>query len=721
MLVVNPHFRTGLVDDTFRYRADWQEFATALLENVNWDILESGAARRRRGFARAPGANDADWTKTGSWSTSYDLGMMPFTRSDGQGYIVLVERNPAAPTNITIRVYNPSGAGSFETVTGSPIAAVGSTGVTDLQYSQVGDSLFFIPASSDTTIDYVYRLYYSGGFKFEKVQAAIELTGLWSGAAAANTIEPTFLGDWALDPAATTPVEVQITGSAAAANFAVPAKEVSIAGGVGDDIYVEGSWRNITAINGSGGTPPNQITFAGAALTEHTANARMRFRYDTSIADVNAIYARALTFFEGRLCLGRSLHTRYTPRPFFEAQGGPTRLRCSRSNDPFLLIPSPYNAYEDSPIDVELSAPQLRSITWLAGGRVLYIGGANGVVVVKAGLTPQSIQTVTIDAMGTCSTPPVVEQSGIIYIDSSRNALVRLRYNDSTDGYRGDVLNGQVSEKINGVTRVVLSSGKEGGIRRLYALRSNGTLASCGLDSEGNAFGWTVYEIGPGDGTFEFVDICDLNGRLYALVKSNGLGLGDSKLLVRLATSDSDYVGDFAETTTTTGGSPPNLRVTNDELKNCVVGVVSGSVNLGVFKTDANGYILNENNEPLKYNAGPPATGLYAVSSVTVYRIFESRLRPTPALPQRNDGAGFGRNHRVNKVFLGLMNTRQVKVNSALVQDPAPLGGSVLQEKAAITGWRDVGVTGFDDDNDVVIEASGVYNATIVGLSREVV
>ena len=719
MLVVNPHFRTGLVDDTYRYRVDWQEALTALLEATNWDVLESGALRRRRGFRRPTNANATDWTSA-SWNTSYDVGMLPFTRSSGQEYIVLIECQPSS-VNITVRIYYPAG-GTFPSIASGATQATQKQATSrDIQYAQVGDSLFFILADDDTTIDYVFRLYHDGtNFQMEKVTAEIELTGLWSGAGAANYVDPTFLGDWALNSA---DVETQITESASAANFAVPAKELYPHATAGDELYVDGSWRNITAVNGSGGANPNRVTFSGAALTEHIANARLRFRYDTGTTDVNAIYARALTFFEGRLCLGRVRHTRYDPRPSFVVESGPTRLRCSRSNDPFLLVPSPHNAYEDSPIDAVLWAPQLRSINWLAGGRVMYVGGANGVVVVKSGLTPKSIQTVTIDSMGTCATPPVVEQSGIIYVDASRNALVRLVYNDGSDGYRGVVLNARCSEKLNGFRRVVMSSGKQGGIRRMYALRSDGTLASCGFDEEGQPFGWVKYEIGPGDGTFTFHDICDLNGRLYALVLSDGLSLGTRKLLVRLDTADQDFVGDFYEIATT-GGSPTNFRVLNEELWDCTVGVTttvgSEEVCLGVFETDADGYIFNENGEPLKYHAGTPDVGLYDVSVAYVYRVFESRAKPLPAIPQRPDGAGFGRNHRVNKAFIGVLNTRQIKVGGHVLGEPAAIGSNVLQNRRAITGWVPLVQMGFADDHDIAIESSGVYNATVAGLSREV-
>lgn len=736
-LYSNNGFRSGLWDGEFRHALTRRGYNEACLELKNWSINDSGAVQRRPKLTKRAFTN-ASWVSgSANYDEEEDALIIPFTSR--KRWILTIQRHASLDYRLVIGVFDVD-ANSWETglTIDEPATVVFgfNTNVAEYQWAQAGPSIFIATRNVylPTPPGVLVRIYDdgTGNLEGEVCEFYNELPGLWFNVAGNVELDPVDLGTTSerlISNGGVDPVTVSegiADGVSNAKNYA-PADQVVYDG---DFINILGVDYEIDSIAAYNASVPFRITldFAGAKpdTVTHINSARLTWLSRTQ--HIRYAAAMAVNFYEGRLIIGNILVPDLLPvsstlptiaSVLTNITEKKTRMLFSASNDPFFLRPCEISTAvdDDLPIDVNIYSPQVDEILWVAGTRGLFVGGKRGLAAIRPGITPTSLAVEPIDAIGADEITPVAEQSGIIYQSADRNYLVRLVYNFGTGGYDIQYLNGNCQKVVRQVTKLQLGSGGTVAPRCLYAVLEDGTLAVGHIFSEQEReIAWSIFDTELGD----IVDCIALDDYVYVVVND----ANDKKALFRLD-EDDDYVGDNAEAAVKSSGNWKVSDLGNLDTKVVVIGTVTATgeqVHLGLFQTNASGFIRNELDGDNEASVGDDyLIDIYGdiFSAVTVMRPFDSVLTPTLAIPTANEGQAFGSEGRCFKARVGMLDTRQIQVGNHYMVKTAALT-TTLTELPQKTGFAKFDGDEHKDEIITTIRGVGAFQATITSLVREV-
>lgn len=720
----NLGFAAGLLDPEYRHAAHEEFFNQAALTLTNFSILPSGAVRRRPSFVKKNNFVDATWAIVDPVDTAalYDNTEpalhIPFI-TPRRRLILTFQLNPATDNELHVDAYNID-ADDWRTVNGAPLLYPGGSVWSDddikqMQYVQAGASMFFcLPRDAGLFFGsdgpgYVGRVYEAaaGTLHVEFVSFKHVLTGKWDylGVATLTNSFPT-PSDFGKNDGSTGPASQRDN----VANFTNTIEEIAN----GDELAVRGRdggvlWRTILDVDDLRvGVPTHthQITLDDTPDTGATSDmihaAGLQYRKALSGTNVQRFQTTyCVGFFEGRLVLAT---TSDDPDDI-------TRVKISAANDPFLLHPSDYDVDESSPVDATLYSPTLDRILWVAGSKALFVAGSRGMSVVRPGLTSLSLNVDPVEAVGASRLMPAIDKSGVIYLSADGREIVRLDYSQNTDGFEPLYTSRRCLSHVSGITKIQVANGGGTSSKRILAVLSNGNLAVGHMNE--SKVSWSLFNTEVGD----IVDVVAFEDDVYVIVED----ASSQKALFKLV-EDSNYVGDIVEAATLVASK---WRCTDAALKSTKVGVVvtfAGTgplsavttIYVGTFSTEADGDIVDEAGNYLH-----EVYADYTISSVTAYRVFGSKVVPTPAVPVRNEGQGFTPVKRVHRVSVGCSATRNFRVNGIHAFTEIPLGATLVERSPAseFVPFQD---GAWQEGEDLQIEGFGLHQCTITGISREV-
>lgn len=724
-LYTNPGFTKGLIDPEYRHAASLEGFSQSLLTARNVSFLKSGAVKRRPNFVKKTGFNSTttSWAAPGStYDEDEPFLLIPFTGRNQ--FIIVVQVNPANAQELWIIPYDVAN-NSFDTrrTVVDSVYEFDAASVKSWQYVQAGPSLFI--ATEPNLVDppgRIVRVYDTGaaanplqtdqsGGVGVAAEFHGELSGFWTQITGTNLVFPTDLGtthqriqsDGAVAPASeSVPTTDGVTD---AANFAPAADEVDS----NYQLYLSNAWYDISSVAAYNAAIPFQITLTGNTTGDHLSKANIKWRADTSANRRQG--AKAITFYEGRLILGNTRQANGT-----RDDDEWVRIYMSAPADPYLIYPSLWNAYPDSPIEVQLWSPSMDSIQWIVGSRALFIGGKRGLSVIKPGITPTSVVQIPIDSLGADEVLPIVEASSVIYQSVDQTYIVRVDFNLGNDGYRITYLNDMIKNTISAATRLQLGTGFSQTPRCLYTVLDDGTMAVGHFNDDGS-IAWAIWDTELGD----INDVVALDNKVFVTVDDGAGGLALFEL-----EEDADYCGDDEAAAAVV----VHWRVSESALKNTKVGVIATisaingvaitarTVYLGLFETEADGDI---------YTTLPDASKAYlediyddyTFSSIVCVKPFGSEIEPTPAIPVKNEGTAFGIEHRIHKVRVGCVGTRSFKLYETQAQPISPMS-QYIQELAQKTGFVQFTQGEWGTDDTIKLRNDGCHQFTLTTVVREV-
>ena len=690
----NPSFKYGKVDDQYLFRTDTPELFRASCRKLkNWDILASGAVKRRGSrIARVLG---------GAYGGG-DVIMVPYRRQANTLGTTLNE--------FALAVYNEGG--DFKAffynlgtgATGSFTIYSGQADLPKLRWAQVGNSLFFCSGIASgfpvIRLDNVNQLATEVGFWFE-------VSGLWDGAAGASVLNA------GLNQPARARDEVGINNQ----QVAGPGRVELLMAAPGQS-GLDGPWR---AVDESGTTVNDIINLeAGQLLPISFIGARLWARsLDSSNVPKDHIYSNAITFSRGRLILGGIADILNPIRPtaldargygFYEGN----RILMSGVGAPFLVRPALDRVSDASPLDFQLIANGAAVINWIAQSETaIYIGCTGSLIVVPSAPNQTSLGNLqdmrTVDNLSVGNVNPIIWRNGVIYVSTNGDKLTWLQFSFQTGGQRSAHINAFQPSIISSVNSIAIieASGAADSVRRILAANNTETVAVA-FDDGGDVLGWSEYEF-----SYPVKSVLGMNDR--AFVACNRGGALDILEIV----NDNEYVGDYQSTPIYTSSKwQTNIGAINSMV--AVTGVTGGRrLYLGTFRTDGSGFITTPDyeNPEVPTTEFPQFTGY---SSLIAYVVFDSTLVPFPAVGQDQKGLSVGRKNRVVSIRPFVVNTRQLVVNNEPLFDALNVVSAGQIDLPKVTGWGEKGKLGHYVFSDDEIKGFAIYQAIVAGLSREV-
>jgi hypothetical protein len=390
-VVAKQNFLGGEAGPLLEARSDLAQHTLGLRRARNFIVLPGGAATRR------PGTRYVKETQGNKFAT-----LIPFACSyDSAADIFVVEVAAASSTSLTFRCIRVSD-NSVITPTGSPITVDASIFLPEIQYTQIGETLFI---TSNAFEPYVLRRTSTAAFSLD---AYIGLASVSSRAAHYSIpYRDTNISSTTLTPSATTG-NITVTASAAFFN----------SGHVGtyfrygtDGFFKVTGFTSTTVVSA---TVTSTLSGTGA-LTEWQEGAWSTYRG----------FPRTVTAYNQRLVFGGNTSQ-------------PDTFWASQVSDYFQMHDIPATAGVADPQRFTLASARLNQIRWMVGGKKLTIGTASSEwvgVFVEDGTTLR-VQFDEETTHGSAKVQALKSDYAISFVQRSGQIIREIGFNFDADAYQ---------------------------------------------------------------------------------------------------------------------------------------------------------------------------------------------------------------------------------------------------------------------------------------------
>lgn len=648
---VHTNFTGGEISPRLLGREDIERYRSGCATLSNFEILPHGGARRRAGFHYVASVKDSDEVSR----------LLPFEHSVLVAYVLEF-------ADLFMRVFRDNG--QIVTAPDTPYEIATpylEADLFDIQYAQASDVMYL------TSANYWPRKLSRTGDTAWTLSNYVPIDGPYLDA---NDTATT------LNPSGTTG---NITIAASTSFFNVGHAPVGTEPGAYFQLH--GGYVQVTAYNSATSVDATVLD----TLSASTATTTWREGAWSSYRG----FPRAVSFFEERLYFGG---TDYQPQTLWGSA-------VSAYNDH-----TPGTADDDAVnYTMGVARKNQNTIQWLQGHKLLFIGTSGGTFTAgdaNAPLTPSNVRILPQASHGSAYIQPVTISNILLFVSRSRRKLRELSFDFRDESYRAPDMT-LLAEHITRSGIVQLDYAEEPDAI-LYAVRADGTLASCTYDREQEIVAWNTL---PTNGTIESVAVIPATSgtegydQVWVIAKRtvNGATVryveyleqyfdnGDSAVDVTDAFFvDAGLQYDGVATTTLSGldhleGETVQVLGDGAEMPDAVV--ASGSITLASSVTKA-------------------SVGLG----------YTSTLQLLPAITGARDGTTQGRAKSWGRVKARLFESLGMQINGIdlAIRSTADLMDTAIDP---YTGWREVQVNGWDEEGQITFAQTRPLPLTLLSVA----